>query len=121
MKFYVYFCCIINRGISLLMGKCKYCGKDVGLFSTKHKECEEQHENGLREMGDFLFSYLCKPLTDRDFAEQLNRIQTKGYVTDKERTDCAVKALNKFTDAIHRPFTHAFEQNVGRLLKLIKV
>lgn len=121
MKFYVYFCCIINRGISLLMGKCKYCGKDVGLFSTKHKECEEQHENGLREMEDFLFSYLCKPLTDRDFAEQLNRIQTKGYVTDKERTDCAVKALNKFTDAIHRPFTHAVEQNVGRLLKLLNV
>lgn len=30
------------------MGKCKYCGKDVGLFSTKHKECEEQHENGIQ-------------------------------------------------------------------------
>ena len=28
------------------MGKCKYCEKDAGLFSTKHKGCEELHENG---------------------------------------------------------------------------
>ena len=101
------------------MGKCKYCGKDAGLFSTKHKECEEQHVNGIQEIEDFLFTYLCKPLTDRDFIERLNGIQKKGYVTDDERTECAVKALNRFTEAIRRPFTHAIEQNVGRLMKLL--
>ena len=103
------------------MGKCKYCGKDVGLFSTKHKECEEQHENGIQEMEGFLFSYLCKPLTDKDFIERFNGIQNKGYITDDERTDCAIKALDKFVDAIHRPFTHAVEQNVSRLMKLLNV
>ena len=103
------------------MGKCKYCGKDVGLFSTKHKECEEQHENGIQEMEGFLFSYLCKPLTDKDFIERFIGIQNKGYITDDERTGCAIKALDKFTDAIHRPFTHAVEQNVSRLMKLLNV
>ena len=103
------------------MGKCKYCGKDVGLFSSKHKECEEQHGKGIQEMADFLFTFLCRPLTDRDFIERLNGIQKKGYVTDEERTDCAIKALDKFTDAIHRPFTHAVEQNVSRMMKLLNV
>ena len=103
------------------MGKCKYCGKDVGLFSSKHKKCEEQHKNGIQEMEGFLFSYLCKPLTDKDFIERYNGIQNKGYITDDERTDCAIKALDKFTDAIHRPFTHAVEQNVSRLMKLLNV
>ena len=103
------------------MGKCKYCGKDVGLFSTKHKECEVQHENGIQEMEGFLFSYLCKLLTDKDFIERFNGIQNKGYITDDERTDCAIKALDKFVDAIHRPFTHAVEQNVSRLMKLLNV
>lgn len=103
------------------MGKCKYCGKDVGLFSSKHKECEEQHGNGIQEMADFLFTFLCRPLTDRDFIERLNGIQKKGYVTDEERTDCAIKALDRFTDAIRRPFTHAVEQNVSRMMKLLNV
>ena len=103
------------------MGKCRYCGKDAGLFSSKHKECEEQHENGIQEMVDFMFSYLCKPVTDRDFVERLKGIQNKGNITDEEKTDCAIKALDKFTDAIHRPFSHAVEQNVGRLMKLLNV
>ena len=101
------------------MGKCKYCGKDAGLFSTKHKECEELHENGIQEMVDFLFSYLCKPLTERVFLERLTGIQNRGFVTDEERIDCAVKALNKFAEAIRRPYTHAVEQNVSRLMKLL--
>lgn len=103
------------------MGKCKYCGKDAGLFLNKHKECEDQHINGIQEMEDFLFSYLCKPLMDRDFIERLDEIQKKSFVTDDERTDCAVKALNRFAEAIRRPFTHSIEQNVSRLMKLMNV
>ena len=29
------------------MGKCKYCGKDAGLFCNKHKECEVKYQQGL--------------------------------------------------------------------------
>lgn len=29
------------------MGKCKYCGKDVGLFRSKHDECERKFNQGL--------------------------------------------------------------------------
>ena len=68
-----------------------------------------------------MFSYLCKPSIDRDFIERLKGIQNKGYITDEDRIDCAIKALDKFTDAIHRPFTHAIEQNVSRLMKLLNV
>lgn len=29
------------------MGKCKYCGRDAGLFHHKHAECEQRHLNGI--------------------------------------------------------------------------
>ena len=32
------------------MGTCKYCGKDAGLFSHVHKECEEKHGQGIRSL-----------------------------------------------------------------------
>ena len=34
------------------MGTCKYCGKDAGLFSHEHKECEEKHEQGILSLED---------------------------------------------------------------------
>lgn len=34
--------------------KCKYCHKPVGLFSSKHKECELKHFALLSEIKEIL-------------------------------------------------------------------
>jgi hypothetical protein len=30
--------------------KCIYCGKSAGLFSRKHKECEQKHNDTMQEL-----------------------------------------------------------------------
>lgn len=103
------------------MGKCKFCGKEAGLFSSKHKVCEQLHENGIREAEDLFFSFLCKPLSANDFVERVKQLQVSCFLTDDEKKDCADNALKKFTDAIHRPYTHVIEQNVKLLLDLLNI
>lgn len=36
------------------MRKCKYCGKDVGLFCRSHKECIEKHDIGVIRLKQIL-------------------------------------------------------------------
>ena len=103
------------------MGNCKFCGKDAGLFCSKHKECQQLHENGIRETVDLFFSFLCKPYSANDFIGKVTQLQTSCFLTNDEKTDCAVNALKKFTDAIYRPFTHVIEQNVKQMLDLLNI
>ena len=105
----------------MTMGNCKFCGKDAGLFCSKHKECQQLHENGIRETVDLFFSFLCKPYSANDFIGKVTQLQTSCFLTNDEKTDCAVNALKKFTDAIYRPFTHVIEQNVKQMLDLLNI
>ena len=37
--------------------KCKYCGKSAGLFSSKHTECENLHQQGIVDLRSCLKKY----------------------------------------------------------------
>ena len=39
------------------MSTCKYCGKDAGWFSKAHKECEDKHEQGVKDFEAIVSSY----------------------------------------------------------------
>lgn len=103
------------------MGKCKYCGKDAGFLSHKHDECEQKHEKGINETQDLMFSFLCGPQSSKDFSQRLQQLQTNSYVTEEEKADCANKAIDHFTSAIHRPFTQAIMQNVKQFLSVLDI
>lgn len=53
--------------------KCKYCHKPVGLFSSKHKECELKHFALLSEIKEIL-QYISGIISKngRNDAKQLN-------------------------------------------------
>ena len=38
------------------MSKCKYCGKEAGLFKDEHEECEQIYKNGQRKITNFAHS-----------------------------------------------------------------
>ena len=46
------------------MGTCKYCGKDAGLFSHIHKECEEKYNQGISSLEDGIRRYLKDALSN---------------------------------------------------------
>lgn len=89
------------------MGKCKYCGQDAGFLSHKHDECEQKHEKGVKETQELMFSFLCEPQANKDFSQKLQQLHMSSFVTEEEKSDCAVKAIDRFTSVIHRPFTLA--------------
>lgn len=103
------------------MGNCKYCGKKAGLLTNKHSQCEQLHEDGLREAEALFYSFLCKPTAVSVFSSRVKQLQTNNYLNDEDKVKCARKALQKFTDAIRRPYTHAIEKNVKQLLTLLNV
>ena len=39
------------------MSTCKYCGKDAGWFSKAHKECEDMHDQGVKNFEAVVISY----------------------------------------------------------------
>ena len=55
--------------------KCIYCGKSAGLFSRKHKECEQKHNDTMQE--------LCNKLGNHNLAE-LEQFATEGFVKPQE-------------------------------------
>ena len=89
------------------MGTCKYCGQKAGLLANKHSQCEQLHEDGLREAETLFYSFLCKPTTASVFNSSVKQLQTNNFLNDEDKAECAGNALKKFTDAIRRPYTHA--------------
>lgn len=103
------------------MSKCKYCGKDAGLFSSKHKECEESHEKGLQVMPNLMSDFLCKPSSTIMLEQQIQKLQTDNFVSNEEIAICAEKASEKFTNLIHRPFSQTIVQTINQFLSALNV
>ena len=55
--------------------KCIYCGKSAGLFSRKHNECEQKHNDTIQELRNKVGNY--------NLAE-LEQFATEGFVKPQE-------------------------------------
>ena len=55
--------------------KCIYCGKSAGLFSRKHKECEQKHNDTMQELRN--------KVGNHNLAE-LEQCATEGFVKPQE-------------------------------------
>lgn len=77
------------------MGKCKYCGKDAGWFSNKHKECQEMYNNGKERLLSILLSCF---RNKEDFylkSSEIGSIINKSFINTKTKEDVFVEALDK--------------------------
>lgn len=84
--------------------KCKYCHKSAGLFSTKHKECEQKHFATIEEIKKtlnerFFLNQSKVSFTNYNEAkEELANIISCGYISDKEFDKIVIDALNDILD-----------------------
>lgn len=76
--------------------KCKYCHKPVGLFSSKHKECELKHFALLSEIKEILlYKFESSELLDYlKLKQELSEIIANGYVTDKDFDGIVFEIMN---------------------------
>ena len=77
--------------------KCKYCHKPVGLFSSKHKECELKHFALLSEIKEILlYKFESSELLDYlKLKQELSEIIANGYVTDKDFDGIVFRGIAK--------------------------
>lgn len=80
------------------MGKCRYCGKDAGLFHSRHPDCEERHVNGVTRIKEILSECF---RNKEDFYLHQNELQTlrrDAFVPDCLIEDLYCEALDEAID-----------------------
>lgn len=87
------------------MGTCKYCGKNAGLFSHSHNECESKHSIGLNEFSAVLKSYFSGSSTGIDIKNAKSRLKANNYLSDEDICFLSDKEIRQYTASIHRPFS----------------
>ena len=78
--------------------KCKYCHKFAGIFSSKHKECEQKHIKSIKEIQDIVVEKL-ENSSLYDYCElknELAEIAALGYVSDIEFENIIIISLKLF-------------------------
>lgn len=87
------------------MGKCKFCGKDAGWFSSSHKECKEKNQIGIEELSRILQSYFAQRTSIADLQRTINRLKVQSYISEEDICRAADSEIRRYTDNIHRPFS----------------
>lgn len=86
------------------MGTCKYCGKDAGLFSHVHKECEEKHEQGILSLEDGIRKYFKDTLKKNELTGLVTKLKSENYVTDPDIAISSAKCIDEYTEKSRWPF-----------------
>ena len=86
------------------MGTCKYCGKDAGLFSHKHKECEEKHEQGIRSLEEGIRRYFSDALNMNELTALTAKLKSENYITEADLAVSSAKCIDEYTEKSHWPF-----------------
>lgn len=85
------------------MGKCIYCGESAGLFSSKHKGCEEKFNQGKVDIISNVVNYLNTTKTGADsITQRLNEISKSSFIDNNLSKDLIIvgfeEAIDKFLD-----------------------
>lgn len=85
------------------MGKCIYCGESAGLFSSKHKECEEKFNQGKVSIVSNIVNYLNATKINGDpITQRLNEISQSSFIDNILYKDLIIigfeEAIDKFLD-----------------------
>lgn len=87
------------------MGTCKYCGKNAGVFSHSHKECEDKHSIALNEFTNVLKSYFQGKASAIDIQNERIKLKANNFLSDEDICNLTDSEIRQYTASIHRPFS----------------
>lgn len=67
------------------MGNCKYCGNPAGFLRSKHAECDQQFENGKREILAAISQAVTGGGALDGLPTRITSIAQRSYISDTER------------------------------------
>lgn len=65
------------------MGKCKYCGRDAGLFRSQHHECEQRHISGIARIRGILANCFRQNEDFYLYQKEINEICREAYISEE--------------------------------------
>ena len=86
----------------LPMGTCKYCGKSTGLFSNKHAECEDKHNEGLSSLSRYIKDYFDSKIAFAVLKSEIETLRIQNYVTDEDVVSTAQTWLQALSSTLKR-------------------
>ena len=103
------------------MSTCKYCGKDAGWFSKSHKECEDKHDQGVKDFEAVVSSYFTKRATAADVQRAKQRLTVDAFLSEEDVCTIAAKEIRQYTASIHRPFSPSSMRLMDEFLTAVGV
>ncbi len=84
------------------MAKCKFCGEPAGFLRSKHAQCEQLHETGIKEITAEISQALSPPGSLDALQSHLSDIAQDCHVSDHERQTLLVQGwtagVNRFLE-----------------------
>ena len=66
------------------MGTCKYCGKDAGWFSKVHQECEDKHQQGLKDFSSVLSNFFAQRVSSSEIVKEKRRLTADAFLSEED-------------------------------------
>ena len=84
------------------MGNCIYCGQKVGFLRKIHKECNEKHQSGKKEIINLISNDILVTSNNEDVDSRIERITSGSFIDKSKIKDLIVlgweSALNNALD-----------------------
>lgn len=103
------------------MGNCKYCGQSAGWFSSAHKECEEKHDQGLKDFAKVLSEYFSGHRTTSDILSVKRNIERTAFFNEEDVCNVSDAEIRRYAMSIRPPFTPQFMHVMDDYLNAIGV
>lgn len=104
------------------MGTCKFCGEKTGLFSKAHKECEEKHSKGLRDLEQDLRVVLSNNIGDSSrLKANLPTYKTANFLSDDDIVTVFDKVIRDYTESLRRPYSPRSMHIVDDIINILNV
>ena len=103
------------------MSTCKYCGKDAGWFSKAHKECEDKHEQGVKDFEAIVSSYFTGRATAVDVQRGKVRLANDAFLSEEDVCSVSDQQIRQYTASIHRPFSPSSMKLMDEFLAAVSV
>lgn len=87
------------------MGKCIYCGKDVGLFSSRHRECEEKHTIALAELDFQIKEYFCGRTDATSIGSTWLNLSRTSFINKEDTLMLVCKEIDTFCQSLAYPIS----------------
>lgn len=85
------------------MGTCKYCGKSAGLFSSKHTECENLHQQGIVDLRNCLKKYFSGQIDISSVRSSMMNVRRMNFIDKHDAIVVSGDAIHTYLQSLPIP------------------